>query len=158
MANILENITNIGKCGGLRHMVLLTLSQCPKNGAEVINAIEMMCYGTYRPSPGSIYPLLSTLAGEGLICKNAEGRYEITSAGTAAGDFRWQWQWWDCGPYTPYNVIGAIESSISFLQDAGPEQLLPFEGRLDNIIDRMKTLRSLVQEAGLRPAEAQKTC
>lgn len=158
MVNILEKITNIGKYGGLRHMVLLTLSQCPKNGAEIIKAIEMMCYGTYRPSPGSIYPLLSTLAEEGLICKNLDGRYEITSAGAAAGDFRWQWQWWDCGPYTPYNVIGAIESSVSFLQDAGPENLLPYESRLDNIIDRLKKLRSLVNEAEQPAADAQKTC
>jgi DNA-binding PadR family transcriptional regulator len=54
------------------------LARSPKNGAEIMESIEEMSQGWWRPSPGSIYPLLESLEKEGLISKRKDGRYELT--------------------------------------------------------------------------------
>jgi DNA-binding PadR family transcriptional regulator len=58
--------------------IVSLLSRSPKNGAEIMDAIEEMTQGWWRPSPGSIYPLMSALEQEGLIQKRDDGRYELT--------------------------------------------------------------------------------
>lgn len=158
MANILETISNIGKYGSLRQMVLYVLAQRSMNGVETISAIESMYCGIYKPSPGSIYPLLAKLSAEELIRKCADGRYEITSRGMESVDDQWQWPWWDNGSYTPYNVIGAIESNISFLQDAGAETLVPYEERLNRIIERLQQLKAWTDEAAQGKGNGPKAC
>ena len=158
MANIVEMIVGGSKYGGLRHMVLYALAQGPKNGVEIMNTIESMCFGTYKPSPGSVYPLLGKLAEEGLIKKSTDGRYEITAAGLESGDYQWHWQWWDHGPYTPYNVIGDIESNVRFLEDAGAEKLVTYADRLDAVIARLQKLKAWTEEAARQQGNGQKTC
>lgn len=51
--------------GILRHITLLILKQQPKSGSELTDEIEQ--YADWRPSPGSIYPLLTRLQEDGLI-------------------------------------------------------------------------------------------
>lgn len=51
--------------GMLRHITLLILKQQPMSGSELMNEIEQ--YTDWRPSPGSIYPLLAHLQEERLI-------------------------------------------------------------------------------------------
>ncbi len=46
---------------------LSLIARGPKNGAEIVDAIEQMTQGWWRPSPGSIYPLLAELQQEGLV-------------------------------------------------------------------------------------------
>jgi DNA-binding PadR family transcriptional regulator len=64
---------------GLRGWILSILATSPKNGAEIMESIEEMSQGWWRPSPGSIYPLLESLVQEGLIAKMKDGRYELTA-------------------------------------------------------------------------------
>ena len=59
---------------GLRMGVLSILARGPKNGAEIMNSIEEMSQGWWRPSPGSIYPLLESLLQEGSVARRADGR------------------------------------------------------------------------------------
>jgi len=54
---------------GLREVVLWLLSDRPMNGAEIIRAVEDFTWGFWRPSPGSVYPLLKQLEAEGLVSK-----------------------------------------------------------------------------------------
>ena len=56
---------------------LSLIARGPKNGAEIVDAIEQMTQGWWRPSPGSIYPLLAELQQEGLVQKRDDGRYEL---------------------------------------------------------------------------------
>src|SRR5437867_2236928 len=63
---------------GLRMWTLSLIARGPKNGAEIVDAIEQMTQGWWRPSPGSIYPLLAELQQEGLVQKRDDGRYELT--------------------------------------------------------------------------------
>ena len=51
--------------GMLRHIALLILKQQPMSGTELMDEIEK--YADWRPSPGSIYPLLAHLQEDGLI-------------------------------------------------------------------------------------------
>ena len=44
--------------------VLSILQQSPKKGAEIMDQIEIATQGWWRPSPGSVYPLLDELQKE----------------------------------------------------------------------------------------------
>src|SRR4029450_4254861 len=50
----------------LRPPVLGLLAERPMHGSEIIQQIEERSGGRWRPSPGSVYPTLQMLAGEGL--------------------------------------------------------------------------------------------
>jgi DNA-binding PadR family transcriptional regulator len=54
-------------------------------GAQIIDEIERLSMGFWRPSPGSVYPALEELESEGLIrIARVEGTkkyYEITESG-----------------------------------------------------------------------------
>lgn len=67
---------------GLRTWILVLLSKESKNGAEIMDSMEVGSKGWWRPSPGSVYPMLQQMADEGLIKRReADGRYEITPQG-----------------------------------------------------------------------------
>ena len=51
--------------GFLRHYVLQFLNEKPMSGSEIMNEIESRTNGHWKPSPGSIYPLLSWLQEKG---------------------------------------------------------------------------------------------
>ena len=51
--------------GILRHIALKTLEKKPASGSEIVDRIHE--YTDWRPSPGSINPLLANLQEEGLI-------------------------------------------------------------------------------------------
>jgi DNA-binding PadR family transcriptional regulator len=70
--------------GDVRVAVLLLLAEEPRNGYQLMQAIEERSGGRWRPSPGSVYPTLAQLEDEGLIrSSEADGsrRFEITDAG-----------------------------------------------------------------------------
>lgn len=53
--------------GFLRYLVLELLNEKPLSGSELMNEIERRTFGVWRPSPGSIYPLLTWLYESGYI-------------------------------------------------------------------------------------------
>ncbi len=128
--------------GGLRVWVLSLLKQSPKNGAEIMDQIENMSQGWWRPSPGSVYPLLEDLANEGFIKKREDGRYEITEKGTQ--EPYWPpWGSYTRMPRTPEEIIAEIEINISYLEDkvkVDKTNIGNFADRLRNIKDRLDKL------------------
>jgi DNA-binding PadR family transcriptional regulator len=102
---------------GLRVWVLQLLERGPKNGAEIMEEMDRMTMGWWRPSPGSIYPLLDQLAGENLVRKKDDGRYELTEA--ARGGPEWARGWMGRGPRTPEDALAEMESYVAFLEDLG---------------------------------------
>ncbi|WP_069807495.1 PadR family transcriptional regulator [Vulcanisaeta thermophila] len=71
---------------GLKYIILYLLSNHgPMTGAQIIDEIERLTMGFWRPSPGSVYPALEELESEGLIkVARVEGTkkyYEITESG-----------------------------------------------------------------------------
>jgi len=72
--------------GFLRYQVLKLLDEKSMSGSEIISEIERQTEGRWKPSPGSIYPLLAWLQDKGYIKEAAEHetgikRYELTSQG-----------------------------------------------------------------------------
>ncbi len=71
--------------GFIRYHVLEALSEKPMSGSELMDQIEKHTGGTWKPSPGSIYPLLSYLQDNGYIKElptdNGLKRYELTPSG-----------------------------------------------------------------------------
>ena len=68
--------------GGLRWHVLFMLSNGPKRGIDIIDSIERASWGFWRPSPGTIYPLLKALENEGLVSRK-DGFYHLTEEGSS---------------------------------------------------------------------------
>ncbi len=73
--------------GFLRYHVLEALSQKPMSGSELMESIEKHTGGFWKPSPGSIYPLLNWLLEKGYVkelpTENGLKRYELTANGKA---------------------------------------------------------------------------
>jgi DNA-binding PadR family transcriptional regulator len=72
--------------GDVRAAVLLLVAEEPSNGYQIIGELGERSRGAWRPSPGSVYPVLQQLEDEGLVVSAAAdvGRvYRITEAGTA---------------------------------------------------------------------------
>lgn len=83
--NMKRHIACVPK-GFLRFHVLRLLKEKPMSGSEIMDAIEKETHGFWRPSPGSIYPLLAWLQDKGYIKEvpSEEGgvkRYTITEQG-----------------------------------------------------------------------------
>jgi DNA-binding PadR family transcriptional regulator len=70
--------------GDVRTALLLLLAEEPRNGYQLMQAIEERSDGRWRPSPGSVYPSLAQLEDEGLIRSteiDGAKAFEITDAG-----------------------------------------------------------------------------
>ena len=72
--------------GDIRTGVLAILAEEPGHGYEVMQRLEAKSEGAWRPSPGSVYPMLQLLEDEGLVRSNErDGKrvFEVTDAGRA---------------------------------------------------------------------------
>ena len=72
--------------GFIRYQILESLGEKPMSGSEIINEIEARTSGRWKPSPGSIYPLLAWLQDSGHIKElpdkqSGMKRYELTESG-----------------------------------------------------------------------------
>ena len=70
--------------GDVRAALLLLIAEEPRNGYQLMQTIEERSDGSWRPSPGSVYPVLSQLEDEGLIRaveRDGARLFELTSAG-----------------------------------------------------------------------------
>jgi DNA-binding PadR family transcriptional regulator len=74
--------------GLLQFLVLKLLTKKAMSGAEIVEEIEQETSGFWKPSPGSIYPLLARLQDKGYTYESLLGeggmkRYILTDEGTA---------------------------------------------------------------------------
>ncbi|HEY3057349.1 MAG TPA: PadR family transcriptional regulator [Chloroflexota bacterium] len=71
--------------GDLKYVILELLKDQPRHGYDIIRALEERSRGTYRPSPGSVYPTLQMLEDLGYVTSIQEegGKkvYAITDEG-----------------------------------------------------------------------------
>jgi len=137
----LEHLRRVqfGQRGFLRPQIIQLFEQGPLNGVDIMNKLQEMSHGWYRPSPGSIYPLLEQLEREGLIVKNADGKFRLTSAYSeqfGVGD-------------DVASAISVIESNASYLEDlqrSDAARLLKSKERLERLAKRLEALRGTLQE------------
>ena len=86
--------------GDVRAAALVLLAEGPRNGYQLIQEIESRSGGLWRPSPGSMYPVLQQLEDEGLVRpEGQEGRrvFQLTDEGKAyveehAGELGTPWE------------------------------------------------------------------
>jgi len=98
---------------GLRPLVYHLLSQGPRSGAELMDDIERLSRGFWRPSPGSIYPLLEEMTKDGVIKRGEDGRYALVGAATPE-------RGWGPGRFGPRNVdeaVAELRGLVSYLED-----------------------------------------
>jgi DNA-binding PadR family transcriptional regulator len=70
----------------VRNAVLALLAEEPLHGYAIIGLLAERSGGLWRPSPGSVYPVLTQLEGEGLVSADeSSGRkvFSLTDAGRA---------------------------------------------------------------------------
>jgi DNA-binding PadR family transcriptional regulator len=71
--------------GDVRAAILVLLAEQPRNGYQLMQEIEQRSEGSWRPSPGSMYPALQQLEDEGLVRVETDGGggrvYHLTDAG-----------------------------------------------------------------------------
>jgi len=70
--------------GALKYLVLECLNEKPMHAYEIIKVIENKFQGYYRPSTGSIYPILKNLLDSGYIqveIRDGKKMYKITDSG-----------------------------------------------------------------------------
>ncbi|MDF1539022.1 MAG: PadR family transcriptional regulator [Candidatus Thorarchaeota archaeon] len=76
--------------GYLRYQVLQLLHQRPMSGSELASCIEEESSGNWRPSPGSLYPLLNSMSDSGILERlpvdQGVKRYRMTDLGQALLD------------------------------------------------------------------------
>ena len=98
--------TRMGR-GDVRTAVLALLAEKPMHGYQIIREIEERSGGSWKPSPGSVYPTLQLLTDEGLITAvESDGRktYSVTEAGRAVIDA-------DDAKSAPWETSGARETN-----------------------------------------------
>jgi DNA-binding PadR family transcriptional regulator len=134
---------------GLRVWVLNLLERGPMNGVEIMEQMDRMTMGWWRPSPGSVYPLLEQLEREKLVTKGDDGRYRLTEEARAGPDWiRGRGMFGAMGPRDPEDAARELESYIRYLEDAGRTD----PGRMGKLKDRLRAaserLDRLAQDAG----------
>ena len=172
-----KRIEAMEEFGGLRSRILYALNEGPKNGVEIMDAIQdmhrmrdmrdslrhwpghhspghhgmdMRESSVWRPSPGSVYPMLNKMAATGLINKKDDGRYELTPMGREAFS-RIFGQFGDSaerGPYSVENVLREMDGYASYLEDIKKEKLIPHAEKLDAIVEKLARVR---ESLGTKP-------
>jgi DNA-binding PadR family transcriptional regulator len=130
-----------GKRRGLRQWILVILQRGPKNGAELMDSMETMSQGWWRPSPGSVYPVLEELTTEGVLRRKEDGRYELTAKGHDASD--WTAGWLSGRPRGAKEIVDEVTSYVAYLEDLSHSEkggLAAERARLGKLAQRLQEL------------------
>jgi DNA-binding PadR family transcriptional regulator len=130
---------------GLRNMVVYLLSSSPKNGVELMDGVEAITRGWWRPTAGSIYPLLEKMAEEGTIRKKPDdGRYELTARAkneanvTFGPSFR--------KPHSVDDMLSEMNSFVSNMEDLKSTRRENLEPHGDKMKSLARRLLDLVRD------------
>ncbi len=127
---------------GLRAWVILILSRNPRTGAEIMDDMERMSAGRWRPSPGSVYPLLEELTQEGVTRKREDGRYELAQNMHEHS----HWTFPVTGPRSPDEAVRDIGALVSYLEDLRRSDRDGFVHARDAMRQVSERLQHLIQE------------
>ncbi len=123
---------------GLRGWVIIILGKGPRNGAEIMDEIETMSFGWWRPSPGSLYPALEAMAKEGVIRKRDDGRYELTDSGME--EFNRFRRGRTSTPENIEEMITNMEGYLSYMEEQGSDAVKPYKDSLKKVAQRIGKL------------------
>ncbi len=129
-------VRSFRRYGGMRHYVMWLLSETPMKGAEIMDEIQKQTMGWWRPSPGTIYPLLSTLERENLIRRRDDLRYELTPEGRSevgTDPTRSENNW------NVERIVSDLEGYITYLEEE-TDKAMPFLKRIEAAYERIGKL------------------
>jgi|YelNatPaOPRAMG01_1025707.scaffolds.fasta_scaffold13178_3 DNA-binding PadR family transcriptional regulator len=127
--------------GGLRYWILNLLYEKNLNGAGIMDEMEKQTMGWWRPSPGSVYPMLESMVEEGLIIKLKDGKYELTSEGKSSLEITGMR--FGRTPRTVEGILGEISGFLSLLEDtvsSENEKNERIREQIEKLSDRMSKL------------------
>ena len=107
-----------------------------------MDQVEQQSMG-WRPSPGSVYPLLEELAHEGLISRRPDGRYEVTSKGKES--VTGPWDFFSRRPATLGALLEEMNANVAYLEDLRATQsvkLTPHVKAIQDLASRLSRLGS----------------
>ncbi len=128
--------------GGLRRWVLSLLAKKPLNGVEIMDELEEMSLGWWRPSPGSVYPLLSELLSDGFVKKRSDGRYELTAKAKEDSELPGYYK----GPRTVKEVVREIGDYLSYLEDLRQVRSKEIDSASPELVELSDRLRALARK------------
>lgn len=124
---------------GLRMVIVRMLAGSPKNGVELMDEIEKMTQGWWRPSPGSIYPVLEQLTGERLIKKREDGKYELTEK--AQEEMEWSFGPSFRRPRSVEETIAEVSGFVSYVEEVSrsdPKKIEPYLDKIGELAEKLK--------------------
>ena len=122
-------------------VIVQMLSGSPKNGVELMDEIEKMTQGWWRPSPGSIYPMLDQLVAEDIVKKRDDGRYELTDK--AQNELEWSFGPSFRKPRSIDDMIKEVSGFVSYLDEmvaADPKAAQPYKDKIGEMADRLASI------------------
>jgi DNA-binding PadR family transcriptional regulator len=134
---------------GLKYWILGMLYRQDMSGAMIIDTMSQKSFGMWRPSPGSIYPLLRDMEnrGEIKIKKTVVGQkiYGITDKGKRSlnsFDIPFFGRFWESDGSSVSSTIDSMEADLDYLSDKSEELKKDKEAvkRLNKIKDDLSRL------------------
>ena len=107
--------------GDVRAAILLLLDEEPRNGYAVMQEIEERSAGAWRPSPGSVYPVLQQLEDEGLVKPEETGERR---------------------------VVALTDEGRKYVEENRESLGAPWEAAAAGVSEEMLELRSLIWQVG----------
>ncbi|BFH72329.1 PadR family transcriptional regulator [Sulfurisphaera javensis] len=124
--------------GRLRNIILWLLWQSPKRGIDIIDDIYKMTWGWWKPSPGSVYPLLNKMEEEGVIERVSDGKYRITQKGIE-----------EIKELLPSRYSGSIEDAVEeleglvqYFKETDKDKLSLYK---DRILEALKSMEEVIK-------------
>ena len=118
------------------------LASSPKNGVELMDEIERMTQGWWRPPPGSVYPVLEQLAKDGMVKKREDGRYELTDKASdeLEGSFGHSFGRRERSVDEMFDEVSGLVSYMEELVKSDPAKLKEHREQLQTLADRLSSL------------------
>ena len=142
--------------GMIKAAVFAALAEGPMHGYQIMQRIEELSGGVWRPSPGSIYPTLQELEDRELVkAEEVEGKriYSLTDTGKAEAeklrDGQGQPPWWTGeGASVPRmklrQAVGSLAAAARQVGSSGSDDAV--EKTLEILADARKRIYGLLAE------------
>jgi len=133
---------------GLKFWILSFVSRKEMTGAQIMDMLEELSIGTWRPSPGNVYPALQQLAAEGFVksrIENGQKYYSITEKGAAMFSSFAQFS----GTQRPSQPLQSMNSSealrelegyVTYLEEHASSMGADEKKRLKSLAERLEGL------------------
>ncbi len=133
---------------GLKFWLLSLLEKQESTGAMLIDKMEQSSMGFWKPSPGSIYPLLSTLVSDGsLKLKVQDGKkyYKITDKGRELINnswFPWKKFMRPQATNTIDNTLNDMENEVEYLTEKSEDinKNPSTKAQLKKLVEKLKKI------------------